>query len=322
MSDPKKPMAFDVDEVELTDDIIDHLDGQIDRPASPRRGIRWTTIFFTALGLLLSLAVGLAIDGLIRGLFERYEWLGWFGLVLTSLIVVAALAIIVREIMALRRLRKIDTLRQKATNAFNTDNKKAAEEVESTLISLYEARADTAADRACLLQHKEEIIDGRDRIKLAERDLLKPLDNRANDLIMNAAKRVAIVTAVSPRALVDIIYVLAENIRLVRAISDLYGGRPGALGFIRLTRSVLSHLAVTGAISVGDGLLEQVIGHGLAARISARFGEGVVNGLLTARIGLACHDICRPIPFLSMKRPGISNYMNALIGIGVKKDAK
>ena len=38
------------------------------------------------------------------------------------------------------------------------------------------------------------------------------------------------------------------------------------------------------------------MGKGLLGRLSARFGEGTVNGILTARVGLAARDVCRPIP--------------------------
>ena len=222
---------------------------------------------------------------------------------------------------ALSRLRSISALRERASIAYEKNDKAPAESIEREITALYEGRADMAAGRAALDVHKDDIIDGRGRIALIEREFLKHLDHQANKLVMNSAKRVAIVTAVSPRALVDIIYVLAENLRLIRALSTLYGGRPGTLGFFRLTRNVLSHLALTGAISIGDGLMQQVVGSGIAARLSARFGEGVVNGLLTARIGLAAHDVCRPIPFLATKRPSIAVYMNALIGLDSKKNA-
>ncbi|MGO8315977.1 DUF697 domain-containing protein, partial [Rhizobium ruizarguesonis] len=57
------------------------------------------------------------------------------------------------------------------------------------------------------------------------------------------------------------------------------------------------HLAVTGSIAVGDSLVKQVLGHGLASKLSARLGEGVINGLMTARIGIAAMDLCRPLAF-------------------------
>lgn len=316
-----KPQAINLEDVTLTNEVVETIDSQLAAEPKPKRGIGWLSIFLSALGLLGSLAIGLAIDQLIRDLFSRHEWLGWLGAALTVIVILAALAIIVRESFALKRLRTIAALRETAREAYEKNDKKPAEDLERTLTSLYENRVDMAAGRAAISAHKDDIIDGRGRIALIERELLSHLDQKANKLIINSAKRVAIVTAVSPRALIDIIYVLAENLRLIRALSELYGGKPGTLGFIRLTRKVLGHLALTGVISVGDGLVQQVIGSGIAARLSARFGEGVVNGLLTARIGLAAHDLCRPVPFLATKRPSIAVYMNALIGLNGKKDA-
>ncbi|MEP3266412.1 MAG: TIGR01620 family protein [Hyphomicrobiales bacterium] len=316
-----KPKALNVEDVTLTNDVVETLDERIEINKKPKRGIGWLSIFFAALGMLASLAIGLAVDQLIRDLFSRHEWLGWFGAALTLIVIIAALAVILREVFALSRLRSISALRERANVAYEKNDKAPAEDIEREITTLYEGRADMAAGRAALHAHKDDIIDGRGRIALVEREFLKHLDDQANKLVMNSAKRVAIVTAVSPRALVDIIYVLAENLRLIRALSTLYGGRPGTLGFFRLTRNVLSHLALTGAISIGDGLMQQVVGSGIAARLSARFGEGVVNGLLTARIGLAAHDVCRPVPFLATKRPSIAVYMNALIGLNGKKDA-
>lgn len=317
-----KPKALNVEDVTLTNDVVETLDHQPPTDTKPKRSIGWLTIFFAALATLVSLAVGLALDQLIRDLFSRHEWLGWVGSALTAIIIIAALAIIIREILALSRLRTITALRQRATLAYEKNDQAPAERIEREITALYEGRVDMAAGRTAISAHKDDIIDGRGRIALIEHELLKHLDTQANELVMNSAKRVAIVTAVSPRALVDIIYVLAENLRLIRALSDLYGGRPGTLGFLRLAKKVLSHLALTGIISLGDGLVQQVIGHGIAARLSARFGEGVVNGLLTARIGLAAHDVCRPIPFLATKRPSISVYMNALIGLNGLSDKK
>ena len=149
--------------------------------------------------------------------------------------------------------------------------------------------------------------------------MMGPLDLKARSLILNASKRVSVVTAVSPRAAVDLVYVLYESVRLVRNMAELYGGRPGSLGMFRLMRDVLAHLAVTGSIAVGDGLVQQVLGHGLASKLSARFGEGVINGLMTARIGIAAMDLCRPMPFEALKRPGIGDFISDL-GPGGKRD--
>src|SRR5262249_59724794 len=99
----------------------------------------------------------------------------------------------------------------------------------------------------------------------------------ADILLLAAAERVSIVTAVSPRALVDLAYVLFESGRLIRRLAELYGGRPGTLGFFRLARDVLAHLAVTGSLAAGDSLVQQLVGHGLAARLSAQLRPSLVH---------------------------------------------
>ena len=104
-------------------------------------------------------------------------------------------------------------------------------------------------------------------------------------------------TAISPRAILDVLFVVAQIVRLVRRIAEIYGGRPGLLGLIKLARSIGAHIAITGGMAVGDSLLQQLVGHGIASRISARMGEGVLNGLLTARVGLSALAVCRPMPF-------------------------
>ncbi|MFD0917533.1 YcjF family protein [Pseudahrensia aquimaris] len=291
-------------------------------PPSSKR-FKWSKVFFAAAGGLISLAFGLWLDQLVRDLFARQDWLGWIAVGLTALLILAIVALIVREVMALRRLSQISSLQKAAEQARIGNDMKQARSVSAQIVDLYEDRPDTAAGRAALKSHSEEIIDGRDLIHLTERDLLRPLDAKARAMVMASAKRVSVVTAVSPRAIVDISYVLLENTRLIRSIAEHYGGRPGTLGFWRLARTVLTHLAVTGSIAVGDGLMQQLIGSGLAAKLSARLGEGVVNGMLTARIGIAAIDVCRPLPFAKEARPGVKDFMGELLkGANVQDSAQ
>ncbi|MBL4597492.1 MAG: TIGR01620 family protein [Rhizobiaceae bacterium] len=278
-----------------------------------RSGFKWSNLFFMALGGLISIAIGLSLDQLIRELFERYTWAGWFAAVLTALLVLSLIAIVLKEIWGIFHLQKITDLRQKAALAKSDNNLSTAKRIIHELAGLFRDRPDMALARTSLAAHARELVDGSDLITLAERNLMEPLDIKARQLVMNSAKRVSLVTAISPRALIDIAYVLTENIRLVRALSQLYGGRPGTLGFLRLSKNVLTHLAATGAIAIGVGLLQQMIGQGLAAKLSARLGEGVINGLLTARIGISAMDICRPMAFDALSRPGISDFMGELL---------
>jgi len=290
-------------------------------PPPARGGLSWGALLLAGLGGLASLAIGLAIDRFVRELFARNDWLGWLALGLAAIAALALLGLLTREVVGLSRLRTIERLRERGAQASLTDDARLARAVAKELSGLYGARADTARGRELVAGHVAEVIDGRDLIALAERDLLAPLDIRAAAMVMAAAKRVSLVTAVSPRAAIDLAYVLLENFRLIRRLADLYGGRPATLGFLRLARNVLAHLAATGAIALGDSVVQQVIGQGLAARLSARLGEGVVNGLLTARIGIAAMDVCRPLPFLGQQRPGVSQFMAELVRFNAPADA-
>ncbi|KQT86235.1 TIGR01620 family protein [Aurantimonas sp. Leaf443] len=287
-----------------------------------RRGFSFGKLFVGALGALLSLGIGLAVDDLVRDLFARNEWLGWTALGLSLLLLAGALGVVARETVALMRLSAIEAERRDALAAYDTNDASAARRVVAKLVSFLSAKPETGLGRARMAELDEEVIDGADLVALAERELLTPLDLKARALVLASSKRVSVVTAVSPKALVDVVFVLFETVRLIRRMAELYGARPGALGLVRLTRDVLSHLAVTGTISIGDSLVQQVVGHGIASKLSARLGEGVVNGLLTARVGLAAMDLCRPIPFLRSRRPTIGDFLADLSAIARISDAR
>ena len=296
-------------------------DAAVVQAALPKRGLRWSRFFIAALGGLLTLAIGVAIDNLIRDLFARNDALGWLAVGLAAIAVIALLALAIREIVGLFRIRKIVQIHAEASAAVAGDDRIAARKVADQLARIYGDRPEMARGRGALARHAAEIIDGRDLIGLAETELLLPLDEAARRMVLASAKRVALVTAISPRALVDVLFVGSEILRLIRRLATLYDGRPGTLGFLRLTRAAITHLAVTGGIAAGDSLVQQLLGHGIAAKLSARLGEGVVNGLLTARVGIAAIEVCRPLPFVNGRPPRLADVMAELRRLG-SGDAK
>ena len=293
-------------------DAIEAADGVV-VPVAPRRRAPWLTVLLSALGGLVMLAIGLGVQQLVAELFAIAPWLGWLALALAVLALVAFVARVGREALGVLRERRIERLRAAAADALAVRDHQAARAVAADLVALYGARAETAGARARLEALADEIIDADDRLAIAERELLAPLDAQAKRAVADAAKQVSVVTALSPRAIVDVAFVIFAAVRVLRRVARIYGGRPGTLGFLRLARAAFNHLAITGGVAVGDTLLQQVLGLGLAARVSAKLGEGVVNGLLTARFGLAALAVCRPLPFVREPPPRIGDVAGELL---------
>src|SRR5262249_59768481 len=136
------------------------------------------------------------------------------------------------------------------------------------LAALYARRPDTARARTLIAGLERDVIDPADRIAIAERELIAPLDLEARRLVAAAAQRVSIVTALAPRAVFDLVFVAGQSVWLIRRVAEIYGSRPGLIGFLGLAKRVASHLALTGGMAAGDSIVQQVLGHGIASRLS------------------------------------------------------
>jgi len=282
-------------------------------PVAMRRGFRWGAVFWAAVGGLVLLGTGLGVVNLIEDLFARSESLGWLGLAFAIAAALALIVVIAREAFGLARLATIEKLHQRAAEILVSDDRAASRSIVNDLLKLAHQNPQLARARTALAGHADDIIDGADMIRLAERELMAPLDQEARRLVSTAAQRVSIVTAVSPRALIDVLFVLVASLRMIRQLARLYGGRPGTLGMIRLMRHVIGHLAITGGMAASDSLVQQMLGHGIAAKLSQRLGEGMLNGLLTARLGLAAIDVTRPLPFTALPRPALADLARDLL---------
>ena len=236
-------------------------------------------------------------------LVARAPILGWIVTGLIAALVLVALIIALRELAAIARLSRVDGLRRAADAALAEDDLAQARTVTNRLITFYKGRDETRWGRDRTQERIGDQFEASTLLGLAEDEILAPLDAAASREVEAAARQVATVTALVPLALADVVTALAASLRMIRRIAEIYGGRAGFLGSWRLTRAVFVHLVATGAVAVGDDLLEPVLGGSVLSKLSRRFGEGLVNGALSARVGVAAMEVCRPLPFSDRHKP-------------------
>lgn len=323
MNDPdpapplSRPFVIQMDGAEDADPaaapaILDAAPGAVP-PVLAGRGGGLAGLSAGVLGALLALIVSASLWNFVAAMMARHAVLGALALGLTALAALILTALAAQEARAWLRQGRIDGLRAAAIAAQDMGAARAATDA---IARLYAGRADMAGPRAALAAQQDAVMDPDALLALAEGALMAPLDRAALAEVEAAARQVALVTALVPLALADLGVTLFANLRMIRRLSQIYGGRSGRLGSLRLLRRVAGTVLGAGALALSDDMIGSIAGGGLVSRLSRRFGEGVVNGALSVRLGLAAMEALRPMPFRALPRPKVSATLTrALAGI-------
>jgi len=283
-------------------------------PRAPRgvaeRGNGWGALALSALSGIVMLALGLWVTDFVTELMAREGWLGWLAFALVAALALAALMLALREVVGLMRLRRLAHVRSRADEAVRQGERRIAQAVLTDLANLYDGRDDMQWALANLKRHRQGVLEAHDLMALADRELAATLDGPARAIVAETAKRVSVLTALSPSPALDMAFVAYQTLHMMRRLAALYGGQPGFFGLIRLARRVISHIIVTGGIALTLDLAQDMIGKRVVGMVAGRLGEGLFNGALTARLGLAAMNVCRPLPHLETRPPNI----RAIIG--------
>jgi putative membrane protein len=266
-------------------------------PGAP--GFGWGGLLASTLTGLVLMAAGLWFTGFVAVAVARDDWIGWVAAALLTLAALSAAVLLGKELLGLLRLARISRVRRDAETALQAKDRRMEEEAVGRLKALLAAERAVKWDLERFREEERHMRRPGELIGLADRVLLTAPDREARRLIYLSARRVAVVTAVVPIALIVVSFVLLENVRLVRRIAGAYGGRPGLIGAMRLAWRIVVHMAATGMIAVTDDLVGQFVGQDLLRRLSRKAGEGAFNGAMTARLGVAAVDACRPLPFVA-----------------------
>jgi putative membrane protein len=304
---------------EASEPDFDHLDTV--PPAVLRAGRQsglrgWASLVWGALGaLVVLLATAAAWDAFVA-LLDRNIWLGRTALGLAGIVALGLVFAVLKELWALRRLSSVAKIRAAADRARAGATLGDARAVAAEVVRATHSLDATRWGRAALAGEQADILDADALLDATERHLMTPLDDAALREVQSAARRIATATAIIPMPAGDVLISLYTAVTMIRRVAESYGARSGALGAWRLFRMVIAQLIASGAVAVGDDLVGSVVGGGVVSKLSRRFGEGVVNGALMARVGIAAMEVCRPMPFSAKARPTVSGIVKgALAGL-------
>lgn len=163
------------------------------------------------------------------------------------------------------------------------------------------------------LEHIEPHHDDSEILTLFSQLVLRPLDDKALQLVLKSSSQTALLVAASPLALADMVLVLWRNLKMLREIADIYQIHLGYWGQLRLIRQILQNMVFAGAAELVTELGTDWFSAELTSKLSAKLAQGLGSGLLSARLGINAIQACRPLTLLPDEKPKLSQIRKALL---------
>jgi putative membrane protein len=267
-------------------------------------------IWLVAVLLVVTLSVAQLFNA-ISLVINQHRWLAGGWLILFCLAFIVAVRIMYSELRSLQRLKKQSEVQQQSADLFNTP-----------AIGLGQLHCEAIA-RQLPKQYQRHVKEWENGLQshytnmevlsLFELKVLSPIDKIALSKITTNASAAGVMIAVSPFAMLDMLIVLWRNIKLINQLSSLYGVRLGYWGRIALIKKIFRSMLYAGAMEILSDAGNYALGVGLTGKISTRVAQGLGAGILTSRIGLKALNECRPMPWLSIQKPGLTHMTNQLV---------
>ncbi|WP_407332736.1 YcjF family protein [Enterovibrio sp. 27052020O] len=295
---------FSVAPIEEEADAEQRLEAAL-KPKKKRWGMR--VLAATGIGLVCWQTVDSVWTAVQSG-----DWLtvGWSGFV--AGIAAFGVAALGREFMALRRLKGRQDEREHVLAIIDADGigkaKSMCEKLAKQAHTEMTAGYDKWQNSLAATHNDKEVFELYDQMVVTEQD------TRAKKMVTKYASEAAVMVALSPLAIADMLLVAWRNFRLLEQISSVYGVKLGYWSRIRLLRLVLANMAFAGASEAMTDIGTDLLSVDLAGKLSARAAQGLGVGLLTARLGYKAMAVMRPLPYIGTKAPTLSDMRKQLLG--------
>ncbi|WP_087022758.1 YcjF family protein [Thaumasiovibrio subtropicus] len=261
-------------------------------PASKKRPRRWA--LKTALVGFLGLAAWQSVDQVITA-YSQADWLtlGWSGL--AGFLSLWGAQAVGREWWYLKRLRHRQVAREEGERLLAKEGIGEAKGYCQRIVSA-EAKKGEGYDQ--WLHALSGTHNDREVLEMFDSMVLREQDEQARRLVAKHAKEAGLMVAVSPLATADMLLVAWRTFSMVNRLCDLYGVELSYVSRIAMIKKLIRNMAFVGATEIAIDASMDMLSMDLTGKVSARAGQGLGVGLLTARLGLKTMAMLRPLPWL------------------------
>ncbi|QXO18660.1 YcjF family protein [Vibrio ostreae] len=268
-------------------------EAELEQVIRPKRGRKWFTV--TMLGAFSGLVGWQAIDSVVTSV-QTADWLslGWSGFV--SVLAGLGIGAIGKELWKLRQLRHHFSVQEQAESLIANNAVGQGEAFCRDLAQQGGIQPQSAAfqrwQNSLDNSHSDaEVLDMYDAMVVSEQD------KKATKLVSQYATESAALVAISPLAVADMLLVAWRNFKMIDQLAELYGVELGYWSRLKLFKAVLVNMAAAGASELAVDASMDLLTMDLAGKVSARAGQGLGIGILTARLGLKAMSLLRPLPW-------------------------
>jgi putative membrane protein len=277
---------------------------------SPRRP--WRRLLLLGGAGFLAALLGLEAYDFIVDLFARSDLLGGAFSLLLGLAAAGAIGLTASEIASLRRLTKLGDLRATGAHLLISQVHGQADPLLDRVERIYRDRGELQGAIERFHGQASDALNDGERVRLFATTVLTPLDRRAYQAVTTCARDIGALTALSPLGVLDGLIVLGRTLAMLRTIATVYGVRPGAAATAALLRRTVRNIIAAGVGELVSDAAVETLGASLLSFLSTRAGQGVLNGVLAARLGLSAMQLCRPLPFAENELPSLKQLRKEL----------
>lgn len=276
----------------------------------------WFRVLLGVLALFGMAVIAQSVQWLIDS-FQQKEWIYFAFSIVFFIISLTGVGAVISEWRKLVYLRKHQQNQQMSSQLLleklpSHQGEQAVKFCEDIANNLNHLPMVVQAEQRWKIQ-LNEAYNAKEVLYLFSENVLKPIDKQVKQMISRNAAENAVIVALSPLAIVDVLLMSVRNIALVNKITKAYGMELGYISRLKLFKMILKNMIFAGATEIATDVGMDFFSQNLTAKVSLRAAQGIGVGLLTARLGIKAMEFCRPIAFQANERPKISAIRQELL---------